>query len=81
MSSFTDLAVALHGAATREAFGAEQLEIWAARSDEPVFKITLAEVRRTGACIGEAYELIRALIPHERTIRDLIAAAERRDAA
>ena len=73
MTSFANLAIEIRLAASREALGAEALEMLAARSDEAVFSTTLKEVRQSGARLGEAYELIRALIPHEAAVRSLLA--------
>lgn len=72
-SSFAQLAVEIRLAASREAMGAEALEMLAARSDEPVFATTLNEVRATGAKLGEAYNIFLALIPHEAAVRAMIA--------
>lgn len=81
MTSFAALAVEIRLAATREAMGAEALEMLAAGSAEAVFTTTLKEVRETGARLGEAYELLKALIPHEATIRAMIATTSEARAA
>lgn len=80
MTNFTTLAIEIRLAASREALGAEALEMLAARSDEAVFMTTLKEVRATGARLGEAYELLKALIPHEAAVRSLIDRHEARAA-
>lgn len=76
MSSFAELAVVVSGAATRECYGAEILEIWAASDpDHAVFATTHAEVRATAKKLGEVYVLLRQLEQHEPEIRRLIGEA------
>lgn len=73
-STFAEMAVALKAIAFAEACGAEALEIMAARSDEAVFTVTLREARLSARHAGEAYALIRSLIPHEDLVKQLIEA-------
>lgn len=81
MTPFADLAAELRSAATREAYSFDALELLAAKSGEPSFVETLANVRLSGARLGEAYELLKALIPHEAAVRRLVVQPVRHEAA
>lgn len=80
MSSFDELAVEVRCAASYYAQVADATEILAARSEAAVFETTLKEVRASGKRLGEVYALLRALQPHEATVRGLIDLAEERAA-
>lgn len=71
-ASFAEIAVELKMIAFREACGVEAMEVLAARSGEKVFEISLREARLGARRLGEAYDLIRALIPHETLVRGLV---------
>lgn len=75
VASLAELAVQLKMTAWREACGVEALEEMAARApDERVFAVSLREARLCADLIGQAYELMKALIPHEQAVHKLIAA-------
>jgi len=71
-ATFAELAVELKFLAQREAIGAEQLEFLAARSEEKVFVVAFREAQISSRRIGEAYELLKALIPYEPAVRALL---------
>lgn len=71
--SLAELAIELKLVAWREAVGVEALEVLAAQSpDQRVFAAALREARLSAALVGEAYGLLRALIPHEPAVRALL---------
>lgn len=76
MSSFAELAVELKMIAWREAAGVEALEALAARSGERVFEVALREATLSARRAGEASGLLKALIPHEGRVRDLLEGGE-----
>lgn len=75
-TSLAELAVEIRMAASREAASLNALEYLAATTGHDAVKTTLASVKLSGARLGEAYELIRALIPHEKVIRELAVREE-----
>jgi hypothetical protein len=70
--SIEDMLGALRRAATSEAIGLEQLEVWAATNADPVFTAAVTDVRRHGAALGATHALLMALAPHLTAIEALI---------
>jgi hypothetical protein len=73
---FARLAVTLLVAQRAEEHGLVALERLAHELDADKFARVVADVRRQAAELGEAYDLLRALIPHEAAVREIIAEAE-----
>ncbi|WP_336801537.1 hypothetical protein [Kaistia sp. MMO-174] len=73
-ASLADIAVDLFLIAQREAGTVSQLEVFAARYPSATAERTLAEARATAERAGQTYHFVKALIPHEATLRALVLA-------